>query len=301
MHKKAKIKKRKDILSLLDFVFVLGQNQGKESYAYAFHENGGMMMVSDSTAPADGELSLAYQASRIASGTMDACFQITSNHNSLMGEEYLHDFSDYFRLELHKNLLENYASVPPVSYGSIFMQCEKKEFHISLMIQGDVHLFLLTHEGMMLLSPETASSDEYRRFMTCPTRSLLLCVSDACFKRFDGPMDFEYVVLDTLCDSQTIEGWKSLLTKKIASEGTESFLLTAAAFGFGTFKSMHKSFSNRKSNLYWNFLSKETTATPMEAQAMVDKYRKRYLSYQADTVPESTEPAISEGGDRIEE
>ena len=283
MSKKMKMKKRKDLLSLLDFVFVLGQNDGNEGYAYAYNQNGGMMFVSESSAKGDLDGSpVAYHASRIAAGTMDAMFQLASNRSFSLNEQTLPIFREEYEVALHKNMVENFEEIPPVSYTALLLQCEQKKLRSAYMTSEGVKLFFLGKDGLILITPEHIDPNKREAFFTCPLPGLLLCVSDSCSARFDGPMDFEYTVLDALCDSQTVEGFKSLLTKKIKAEGTDSFLMSVAGFGFSSFKSLNKMLSNRKSNLYWNVLSKETTATPYEAEAMANAYNKVYLSYQPD-------------------
>ena len=283
MSNNIKLKKRKDILSLLDFVFALGQSDGKESYAYAFNQNGGMMTVADCDATGTvGELQISEHASRITAGTMDAMFQLASNREFALTTKTLSSFHEEFEVALQKNMVENFEDIPSVSYVTLLMQCEHKEFRTAFLNKGNQKLFFLGKDGLILLTPRDGNEPAYGSFFTCPLPGILLCVSNSCFERFEGPMDFEYAVLDALCDSQTVEGFKSLLTKKITAEGKESFILLAAGFGFGSFKSFSKALSNRKSNLYWNVLSKETNATPYEAQAMINAYNKVYLSYQPD-------------------
>ena len=292
MSKKIKIKKRKDMLSLLDFAFVLGQNGGREAYQYAFNQNGGAMTVADSTA--EGMLQdvpVGEHAAHIAAGTMDAMFQLASNRDFTLNEQTLSSFREEFEVALHKNMVENFEDIPPVSYASLLLQCEQKEFRTAFIVKGNEKLFFLGKDGLILLTPDHGLQETYKAFFDCPLPGLLLCVSDTCFSRFEGPMDFEYAVLDALCDSQTIEGFKSLLTKKILAEGQGSFLMLAAGFGYGSFKTLSKALSNRKSNLYWNVLSKETNATPYEAKAMANAYNKVYLSYQ----PDFAERSFTEG------
>lgn len=276
-----KMKKRKELLSLLDFIFVLGKEDSIESFAYAINQNGGMMAIADSTSPqTDEEISPAYRASRITTGTLDAQFFTVSNERKKIDEIFLPTFAEKFSLELRKNLSDTFEHIPPISCGSFFMQCEGKKFYTGYLGCGSVRLFLLTGQGLMILSPEEFPAVISGKMFDCPLPAILLCASDRTFRKFESPMDFEYVLLDTLCDSQTIEGWKTLLTKRILSEEDRSFQLLVGSFGFGSFKTMQKTFSNRKSNLYWNFLSKETNATPYEAEAMNTAYEQNYLSYR---------------------
>ncbi len=296
MSKHIKLKKRKDLLSLFDFLFVLGTETSTESYAYSINENGGMLALADSssTEVAEDGLSHGYRASRITSGTVDSQFFAASNNCRKIDQTFLSSFKEKFSTELHKNLNDAFPAIPPISCGCFFFQCEANNLFTGYLSCGSVRLFLLTADGLKLLSPQEFSSVITDKVFTCSLPAILLAVSDRTFRSFDNPMDFEYSLLDTLSDSQTVEGWKSILTKRMLAKSGDSFQLMLGAFGFGSFKALQKVFSNRKSNLYWNFLSKETTATPYEAEAMNEAYNQNYLSFHLGFTPSEEDEEVSE-------
>jgi len=69
--------------------------------------------------------------------------------------------------------------------------------------------------------------------------------TDGCFGYVNTPMDFEYLILETLMLSESVEDWKNRLSERILGFAGDDYTMSLAAFGFGTFVDMKNYFLPR--------------------------------------------------------
>ena len=74
---------------------------------------------------------------------------------------------------------------------------------------------------------------------------LLFCATDGCFGYLKSPMDFERLMLETLCSVGCVSEWTDRLSKSFSSVAGDDFTLCLLSFGFGSFEKMQEAFAGR--------------------------------------------------------
>ena len=93
------------------------------------------------------------------------------------------------------------------------------------------------------------------RLIEYMTPIILLVSTDGCFGYLPTPMEYEYLLLDTLSASKSIEDWKSRLNKAFRKVTGDDYTLGMAVLGYKSFKQLKSSFAKRKDELYNNYIS----------------------------------------------
>lgn len=75
---------------------------------------------------------------------------------------------------------------------------------------------------------------------------VVFSATDGCFGYMSTPMDFEYMLLETLMESENIEEWKINLNQKFIEFSSDDYTMSVAAFGFNSFVEMKNYFLPRK-------------------------------------------------------
>ena len=105
---------------------------------------------------------------------------------------------------------------------------------------------------------------------------MLFSASDGCFGYLNSPMEFEYLLTNTLMYSTGIEDWKKALNKNISGYTGDDYTLCAALYGFTSFQAIQQYFAERNSFVYKRFISSDAdVAEKWEA------YKVPYSAYLA--------------------
>ncbi|MBR3943146.1 MAG: protein phosphatase 2C domain-containing protein [Clostridia bacterium] len=111
--------------------------------------------------------------------------------------------------------------------------------------------YVLNHKQFLLQSP-----------------CILFSATDGCFAYVKTPMEFEYIILETMLRSDNIEQWKQNLNGRILDFAGDDHTLCLAAFGFNDFMDMKRAFAERAKLVYAQFI-----------QSGADE-RSKWLSYE---------------------
>ncbi len=106
--------------------------------------------------------------------------------------------------------------------------------------------------------------------------SILITATDGCFGYFSTPMEVEYMLLETIAESNNMIEWETKLKKYILKFTGDDHTLVALPFGYGSFKALKKAFAERKKYLYKNFIMKLEDATDMKKNRLWEKYKTNY-------------------------
>ena len=75
--------------------------------------------------------------------------------------------------------------------------------------------------------------------------TLLIAATDGCFGYVSSPMEFEYILLSTLFQSNSVEEWRVSLQDITSSLSGDDQTIAIEAIGFSSFSAMKKHFLNR--------------------------------------------------------
>ena len=114
------------------------------------------------------------------------------------------------------------------------------------------------------------------RYVSRP--SVLICATDGCFAYFLSPMDFEFVVLDTIISADSTEEWLELLGKRIKEVTGDDYAITISCLGFGSFDEMKNYFSARRDQVE-TLIKMQENASEEQLKILWDQYKPTYYRY----------------------
>ena len=108
---------------------------------------------------------------------------------------------------------------------------------------------------------------------------VLFTATDGCFGYLSTPMEFEYLLIDTLLKTQNVLEWESKLKETLINVSGDDFSLTGLSVGFGTFQNLQSAFRPRASYLFSSYISKLKDASLEEKKRLWRLYKDRYEIY----------------------
>lgn len=122
-----------------------------------------------------------------------------------------------------------------------------------------------------------ANADEsfiiHRRRIMMDIPKIVICSTDGGFAYFNSPMEFEYVLLNTMQESATPEEWSEKLGEVLRYVAGDDFTVVIEVFGFSDFLTMKNYFFNRLRNLKSKYI-------PDEDEQNEDMLRKLWQEYK---------------------
>ena len=98
-------------------------------------------------------------------------------------------------------------------------------------------------------------------------------------------MEFEGVLLNTLLKTNSVADWETILANTIGSVAGDDHTLCLAAYGYGSYSALQKSFTKRYSLLERSYLA-PVANIPVEDRegrfALWSSYRDNYMRYIKD-------------------
>lgn len=134
---------------------------------------------------------------------------------------------------------------------------------------GDSHIYMMDECGLHCLNygeDETISCDarlinyinadipfsfERKRIFVKPPCAVI-AATDGAYAYFRTPMEFEYMILQTLSGASSPENWEELLNRKIAGYAGDDYTLTAAFSG--GFEKVKEAFAPRLTYMYYHYI-----------------------------------------------
>ena len=121
--------------------------------------------------------------------------------------------------------------------------------------------------------------DIHQKKITVKSPCVLFTATDGCFGYLSTPMEFEYLLIDTLLESQNVLEWEGRLKDIFINVSGDDFSFTGLSIGFGTFQNLQNSFRPRVSYLHSSFISKLKDASLEEKKRLWGLYKGRYELY----------------------
>ncbi len=103
---------------------------------------------------------------------------------------------------------------------------------------------------------------------------ILITATDGCFGYLNSPMEFEFLITDSLTNSQNVVEWKKILNERIKKVTGDDYTLCVAVCGFKDFDDIKQSFRKRNS-----FVEKTYINSQNEVATMWDIYKNGYSMY----------------------
>lgn len=141
---------------------------------------------------------------------------------------------------------------------------------------GDAYLNL--REDARLLNFVSADGDFSirQRIAEITPPAMLICATDGCFGYFKTPMEFEYLLLQTLDKSESFAEWKTRLTKEICAVSGDDFSMHICVLGCGGISGAKKVFKKRKNCLKKEYIKKIASADEEKLEKLWKDYKEEY-------------------------
>lgn len=167
---------------------------------------------------------------------------------------------------------------------------------------GDSRCYMLNEDGLFQLTADdiggqdamenltvdsvltnviTTSHDfELRaRRITIEKPCILFAATDGCFGYLSTPMEFEYLLEETLLKAQCMDGWQNRICEELEKFAGDDFTLSASVIGFGSYETLVKKLSPRASQMLATYINGIDDMTLEEKTAMWQEYKKEYSVY----------------------
>ena len=268
------------LLDCLDFTFGFCQEKrigkGEDSWCYSFNEQAGLLGVFDGCGGSGAKTyqrlqshTGAFLASRTVANAVMRWFE-----HACEGKEQA---AAALEMQISKSLdtcsvqagqeetrLRNKLRLEfPTTAAVWVVGMEGACINATSISAGDSRTYLLDERGLMQVSVddlrgEDAMSDLYNSApmtnvisakrpvklnysaYTLTRPGILLAATDGCFGYLRSPMEFEYLLLNTLMQSKSVHQWHQSLSHEIEGIAGDDQTMAAAAFSYGSFSGMQQ-------------------------------------------------------------
>ena len=255
--------------------------KGEDSLCYSFNENAGVIGVFDgcgglgaATYEKLGNHTGAYFASRAASTATMQWFEQTDDYRKLRLDDLKDELdwlfslckkaADYKTPKLQGTMVRPF----PTTMAVWLIGRHDNVLRAVSISAGDSRTYLMDEEGLAQISQddiegEDAMSNIYNDgAMTnvlaadgdynlstagcdLPHPCVLLAATDGCFGYVQSPMEFEYLLLKTLMDSQNIDQWNQKLQDAIDEIAGDDQTMAVIIIGYGTLERLQATMLKR--------------------------------------------------------
>ena len=105
---------------------------------------------------------------------------------------------------------------------------------------------------------------------------IIFNATDGCFGYLKTPMEFEYLILQTLLSSDNIIEWRDKLKSQIRQYTGDDHTISLVAIGFKDFNEMQDYYLKRAETLYEHYIKNLKNCTQDEIDNLWNKYKRTY-------------------------
>lgn len=114
---------------------------------------------------------------------------------------------------------------------------------------------------------------------------VVFSATDGCFGYLSTPMEFEGVLLETLLKAKCVADWESEVANTLGSVAGDDCALCLAAYGYGSYTALQKSFVRRYEYIEEHYLRPVSNIPVEDRESRVElwtSYRENYMRYIKD-------------------
>lgn len=251
----------------------------------------------------------AYLASRIVSGTLKDWFARRSDFSLEFANKNFENIISQNLQICQSHGAEESKLVSPIvkilPTTAAFAICTERDnsIQVDYFWAGDSRVYLLNSDGLAQLSVDDlavpdAMENLYNTgamtnviskskaftihhgtiFLDKP--GIVFAATDGCFDYLSTPMEFEYLLLERLLESQCVADWEKNLYMVLEKIAGDDYSLSAVAFNYGNFETMRTSFIDRANQLYSNYISQISSLDRVQKTNLWGKYKNNYYRLQ---------------------
>jgi len=188
----------------------------------------------------------------------------------------------------------------PTTASVILFSVNENKIYSSFIWAGDSRGFILTTDGLCQVTRDdiegngdalsnlitdskltnlVSANDDFvlhSRNIACDTPAVFITATDGCFGYYPTPMEFEFMLVDSLQHADSIDQWKANLEKSIREFTADDYTMGVAVCGYKSFKNLRKSFIPRREFLAKNYMSKLALESAEMKVTLWNEYKNTY-------------------------
>ncbi len=116
----------------------------------------------------------------------------------------------------------------------------------------------------------------HSRVVTCRESAILITATDGCFGYFSTPMEFEFMIIESMMHADNIGQWKQNLERYIKKYTADDYTMGIAVCGYKNFKNLKKAYIPRRMSLVSNYISRLELGDEAMKAYLWNEYKKTY-------------------------
>ncbi len=188
----------------------------------------------------------------------------------------------------------------PTTASIILFSNKKSALYSSYIWAGDSRGFILKDSGLTQITKDDIEneadaleniSDDGKltnvisaegdfnlnnRILNVKDSGILITASDGCFGYFSTPMEFEFMLLDTMQGSNNVDEWKYAMSEYIKKYTADDYTMAFTIFGYKSFKKMKKLYLDRYMLLKDKYISKLELSEQADRNQLWNEYKVNY-------------------------
>lgn len=260
----------------------------------------------------------AYMASRVISGATKDWYDSTSflegqATNTLALEEIMQGYLTVCKREgeTTSSIKGKMSKSFPTTAAIICCTPDKGKIIATCIWAGDSRCYKLDETGLMQLTEDDISGLDAMENLTADggltnvisasnkirlhskqveikRPCILFTATDGCFGYLSTPMEFEYLLVDTLVRSKSVDEWERNLTEFLKNTAGDDFSLCGCSIGYGTLDNLQNRFKPRRSYLLTEYINGIEGKSSEEKSEMWREYAANYSIFLC--MPSKIEP-----------
>lgn len=133
----------------------------------------------------------------------------------------------------------------------------------------------LSNDGVMTNVINASTSFEiHNKKLSFDSPCILLTATDGCFGYLNSPMEFEYLLTDSLIKAKNLQEWKIALNERMHDVAGDDYTLSVAICGFNDFGEIQGNYAKRNAYVADTYVIQTT-----DVNAMWNNYKNEYCTY----------------------
>lgn len=288
--------------------------KGEDSYSYEYTDKKGFIGVFDGCGgigakryPFFNSHTGAFLASRIVAYTTQKWWNVSSAENpniNMLYEKLRENISVFKKIgeeQSQNTVLKGSLSEKSFPTTAVIITYDFTDKPICKYIwAGDSRGYLLDRYGLCQVTSDDIDSDgdayeniegdakvknvinadkEFhlnQKEITLSEPCIVFAATDGCFSYIHTPMEFEYLLLSSLCLSDSIYDWEKKLKLHLHKQASDDYTMTVLIFGFKRFKDIKSYYRKRLHKLKKEYISKLSLAREKDDSTKIDVLWKQY-------------------------
>lgn len=296
MEKERTRKPSHDFLDRIDFVLSVYKEKtagsGEDAFLYSVNSQAAVTGVFDGCGGAGAKHYVklqgktgAYAASRIAAGAVMEWFsELCENVSQPLPSTLKKKINEkmelcYNTVDERSRLVSPMVKTFPTTAAVALCTEEMEKIRVDVFWAGDSRAYLLNEEGLAQLSTDDLAQQDamenlyddgvmtnvisrskdytiHHGSLTMERPGILFAATDGCFGYVSTPMEFEYLLLESLIKSHSVSQWERQLCETIGKAAGDDYTLCGLSLGYGGFDRMQSAFLGRKNMLLRSCISR---------------------------------------------